>query len=239
MNVAALWHDLECGDYAEDLPLWRELAEEAGGPVLDVGAGTGRVTLHLAAAGIPVTALDTDAALLQALRRRADGLPIDTVVADARRFALGGRFSLVVVPMQTLQLLGGARGRDAFLRRALEHLRPGGLLAAAVADALACFDEQHPEPPPPALQDIGEVRYATRLLAVAEDRGRAVIHRRREVIGPGGRYARREVRLPLDRVDADAVAAQAARLGFLAEPRRAVPESETYLGSSVVVMRAP
>ena len=239
MNVEALWHDLECGDYAEDLPLWRELAEETGGPVLDVGAGTGRVSLHLAATGVPVTALDTDAALLEALRRRAGGLPVDTVVADARRFALGRRFSLVVVPMQTLQLLGGARGRDAFLRRALEHLRPGGLLAAAVADAMACFDEQHPEPPPPALQDIGDVRYATRLLAVAEDRGRAVIHRRREVIGPGGRYARRDVRLPLDRVDADAVAAHGAQLGFLAEPRRAVPESETYLGSGVVVMRAP
>jgi SAM-dependent methyltransferase len=239
MNLDALWHDLECGDYAEDLPLWRELAEETGGPVLDVGAGTGRVSLHLAAAGFPVAALDTDAALLAALRRRAAGLPVETVVADARRFALDRRFSLVVVPMQTLQLLGGARGRAEFLRRALEHLRPGGLLAAAVADAMGCFDEQHPEPPPPALQDIGDVRYATRLLAVAEDRGRAVIHRRREVIGPGGDYASRDVRLPLDRVGADAVAAQAARLGFLAEPQRAVPESETYLGSSIVVLRAP
>ena len=239
MNVEALWHDLECGDYGEDLPLWRDLAEEAGGPVLDVGAGTGRVSLHLAAAGVPVVALDTEAALLTALRRRAAGLPVGTVVADARRFSLGRRFSLVVVPMQTLQLLGGARGRAAFLRRALAHLRPGGLLAAAVADAMDCFDERHPEPPPPALRDIGDVRYATRLLAVAEVRGRAVIHRRREIIGPGRRYACRDVRLPLDRVPAAAVAAQAERLGFRAEPQRSVPESEAYLGSSVVVLRAP
>ena len=34
-----LWHDLECGSYAEDLPLWHELAGTAPGPVLDVGAG--------------------------------------------------------------------------------------------------------------------------------------------------------------------------------------------------------
>jgi SAM-dependent methyltransferase len=239
MNLEALWHDLECGDYAEDLPVWRALAGEAGGPVLDVGAGTGRVSLDLAAAGVPVVALDAEGALLAALRRRAAGLAIDTVVADARRFALARTFSLVVVPMQTLQLLGGSRGRAAFLRRARDHLRPGGLLAAAVADAMGCFDDEHPLPPPPAARDIGGVRYATRLLAVVEDRGHAVIHRRREVIGPGRRYACRDVRLPLDRVSADAVAAQAARLGFVAEPHRSVPETEQYLGSTVVVLRAP
>jgi ubiquinone/menaquinone biosynthesis C-methylase UbiE len=48
VNLAALWHDLECGDYRDDLPSWRSLAATAGGPVLDVGAGTGRVTLDLA-----------------------------------------------------------------------------------------------------------------------------------------------------------------------------------------------
>jgi hypothetical protein len=42
MNLDAAWHDLECGAYAEDLPLWRMLAGTVGGPVLDVGAGTGR-----------------------------------------------------------------------------------------------------------------------------------------------------------------------------------------------------
>ena len=90
-----------------------------------------------------MVALDADAALLEALEQRAAGLPVETVVADARRLALGRRFSLVLVPMQTLQLLGGPRGRAAFLRRALDHLEPGGLLAAAVADAMDCFDEEH------------------------------------------------------------------------------------------------
>jgi SAM-dependent methyltransferase len=239
MNLDALWHDLECGAYAEDLPLWRALAAEAGDPVLDVGAGTGRVTLDLAAHGAEVVALDADAPLLEALRRRAAGLAVETVAADARRFALGRQFALVVVPMQTLQLLGGAAGRAAFLRCALAHLRPGGLLAAAVADALDCFDDEHPLPPPPAACDIVDVRYATRLLAVTDEGGRAVLHRRREVIGPGGRYACRDLRLPLDRVSADAVAAEAAGLGFAAEPHRHVAETEDYLGSTVVVVRAP
>ncbi len=48
------WHDLECGGYAIDLELWRELAAQAGGPVLDVGAGTGRVALDLARGGVAV-----------------------------------------------------------------------------------------------------------------------------------------------------------------------------------------
>src|SRR6185295_9885159 len=102
MNLDALWHDLECGAYGEDLPMWRALAAEAGGAVLDVGAGTGRVTLDLASRGVRVVALDVDAPLLDALRHRAGGLPVETVVADARSFAVDRRFALVIVPMQTL-----------------------------------------------------------------------------------------------------------------------------------------
>src|SRR3954463_12342373 len=148
VNLAALWHDLECGEYREDLPAWRTLAAETGGPVLDVGAGTGRVTLDLAARGVPVVGLDTEAALLDALEHRAGGLPVETVVADARELAVARRFALVILPMQTLQLLGGARGRAGFLRRARVHLEPGGVVAAALGDAVDCFDEEHELPPP-------------------------------------------------------------------------------------------
>jgi SAM-dependent methyltransferase len=235
VNVDALWHDLECGDYREDLPLWRALAAECGGPVLDVGAGTGRVTLDLAARGLAVVALDIDPALLAALEHRAAGLPVETVVADAREFSLGRRVALVVAPMQTLQLLGGRAGRAAFLHCALAHLQPGGRVAAAVADALDCFDEEHALPPPPDARWIVDVRYASQLLAVTEDGGRAAIHRRREIDGHGPE----DVIVHLDRVSADEVATEAAELGFIIEPFREVPETDRYLGSTVVVLRAP
>jgi SAM-dependent methyltransferase len=239
MTLDALWHDLECGAYAEDLPLWRTLASEAGGPVLDVGAGTGRVTLDLAARGVTVVALDADASLMEALRHRAAGLPVETVVADAREFALGRRFSLVLAAMQTLQLLGGPRGRAAFLRRALEHLQPGGLLAAALADAVECFDDEHDAPPPPDATEIAGVRFASQLLAVEDEGGRAAIHRRREIVGPGDRYESEDAVVRLDRVAPGEVAAEAGRLGFVSEPVLFVPETDEYLGSTVVVLRAP
>ena len=61
------WHDVEHGSYDADLPLWRQLADATGGPVLDLGAGTGRVSVDLAAQGHDVVALDSDPELLAEL----------------------------------------------------------------------------------------------------------------------------------------------------------------------------
>ena len=235
MNLAAVWHDLECGGYTEDLALWRELADRTGGPLLDIGAGTGRVTLELATRGVEVVALDSSPPLLAALARRGEGLPISTTLADARYFRLDRQFSLILVPMQTLQLLGGPSGRAAFLRCARAHLSSGGLLAAALADAMDCFDDEHELPPPAQARTILGVLYSSRLLRVVEDRGRAAIYRRREI----DRGETQEVVVHLDRVSAEQVVAEAREVGFIPEPSLHIEETEQYLGSTVVVLRAP
>jgi SAM-dependent methyltransferase len=232
-----LWHDLECGGYDVDLPLWRELADREGSPVLDVGAGTGRVALDLARRGHEVVALDRDAALLGALRERADGLPVTAVEADARSFDLGRRFPLILVPMQTIQLLGGPDGRARFLRCARAHLAPGGLLAAALADALEAFDAEHDVPPLPDLREVAGVVYASRPVAVRDLGDRAAIERVREIVtGDGTRTVTDDV-VELDRVDPATLAAEAAAFDLRAEAPRRLEPTLAYVGSTVVMLR--
>jgi SAM-dependent methyltransferase len=232
-----IWHDIECGSYDLDLPLWRELATTEGSPVLDVGAGTGRVTLDLARRGHEVVALDCSAELLDALRERAAGLEVTTVAADARDFAIDRRFPLIVVPMQTLQLFGGADGRARFLQRTREHLAPGGLVAVALADALECFDEEHDQPPPPDFREVGGVVYASRPVAVRDVGGRAAIDRVREIVAADGTLTTEENVVELDRVDPDELEDEAAALGLRAEPARRIPQTLEYVGSTVVMLR--
>jgi SAM-dependent methyltransferase len=233
-----VWHDVECGGYVEDLPLWRELAAWHGGPILDVGAGTGRVAIDLARAGYDVVALDTEAALLAALEQRAAGLPVTTVRADARAFAIDGRrFTLVLVPMQTLQLLGGRAGREAFLRRARAHLAAGGLLAIALADALEGVDDEHTAPPLPDVRTVDGVVYASHPVGLRDQGDRVAIERIRETIGPGGRRTAADDVVLLDRVTASALEREATPLGFTALPPRRIAETDEYVGSTVVMLR--
>jgi SAM-dependent methyltransferase len=232
-----LWHDIECGGYDLDLPLWRELADREGSPVLDVGAGTGRVALDLARRGHEVVALDRDPALLDALRERAGDLAVSTVAADARDFALERRFALVIVPMQTLQLLGGRAGRARFLERARDHLASGGLLAVALADALDAFDADHDLPPVPDLREVGGVVYASRPVAVRDLGDRAAIERVREVVALDGTRTVSDDVVELDRVDADELAVEAAAFGLRAQAPRRIAATLEYVGSTVAMLR--
>ncbi|MEJ7714714.1 MAG: class I SAM-dependent methyltransferase [Thermoleophilaceae bacterium] len=133
---AAAWHDVECSSYDADLGLWRELAAGRGGPILDLGAGTGRVALDLAARGHEVTAVDIDPELVAACdeRARARSLPVTGVVGDARSLELDAPHPLAILPMQVAQLMGSDEGRRQMLRALLDVLSPGGLVAIALAD---------------------------------------------------------------------------------------------------------
>lgn len=238
-----LWHDLECGHYAEDLPLWRELAAQAAGPVLDLGAGSGRVSLELARAGHAITALDLDPLLLAALRERAAaaGVRVDTVHADARDFAcaLAGReFALVLAPMQTIQLLGGSAGRASLLRDARACMRPGGLLACALADALEGFDAEHTEPPLPDVLERDGWVFASQPVAVRPERDGTTIERIRQTVSPQGARTAEGDAIRLDRLDADTLEAEGLAAGFRSADRRFVEMTDEHVGSEVVLLRA-
>jgi SAM-dependent methyltransferase len=236
--VSVIWHDLECGAYTEDLPLWRALASELGDPVLDVGAGTGRVALDLARGGHRVIALDRDPLLLAELRRRAGGVELQTVLADAREFDLDASVALCLVPMQTIQLLGGAEGRAAFLVRARLHLRDGGMLAIAIAELLECFDVREGAVAP--LPDICErdgVVYSSQPTAIRADRVGFVLERRRETITAAGQRSVEDDTIRLDRVAPVELEREATAAGLIPAGRRIVPQTPDYSGSTVVLLR--
>lgn len=218
MNAVA-WHDLECGAYTADLPLWRELA---AGPVLDVGAGTGRVALDLARRGHRVVALDIDAELLAELGRRAAGLEVETVCSAAEDLALPERFGSILVPMQTIQLM---HDREAFLRAARSHLKPGGLLAAAIVEELEPFEGAIP----PADTHGSLVSQPTAVRVLAD-----VV--RLERLRDDGRRAEENV-IELARISAADLEAEGERAGFTVEPARHIPETDEHVSTTVVTLR--
>jgi len=237
--MSVVWHDLECGGYVADLPLWRSLAAEHGDPVLDVGAGTGRVALDLARAGYRVTALDHDPALIEELTRRAGELAVETIIADARRFELGARFPLCIAPMQTVQLLGGRAGRRQFLSCALSHLRQGGVLAIAISEALQLYEVADGGPAPlPDTRELEGVVYWSQPTAIRADSDSFVLERRRETISAAGARKVEHDAIRLDRIDARTLEDEARAVGLEPAARASVPETQDYAGSTVVMLRA-
>ena len=139
-DEAAALYDLVYERYDDDLSLYEEFARRGETPALELGAGSGRVALHLARAGFDIVALDSsrhmlarlEAALDDATRRR-----VRVVEADMRDFDLGETFDLVYCALDTFEHLLTTDDQLATLRCVARHLSPGGIFVAELRSLTA------------------------------------------------------------------------------------------------------
>ncbi|PYE53497.1 class I SAM-dependent methyltransferase [Deinococcus yavapaiensis] len=128
--LAALY-DLQYATYRDDLHFYARLARDVGGRVLELGAGSGRVTVHLARAGVDATGLELSADMLRYARARARDADVSPrfVEGDMRDFDLGESFDLVIAPFNAFMHLYSTGDQLAALRAVRRHLAPRGRLA--------------------------------------------------------------------------------------------------------------
>ena len=131
-------YDLFYADIEDDLEMYLGFAERTGGPILELGAGTGRVSIALAEAGHTVVGLElSDDMRAIAQQKIAEAQLTDRVrmvTGDMRRFKLDQHFGLVIAPINTFLHNLTLDDQLATLSSIKKHLRPGGLLV------LDCFN---------------------------------------------------------------------------------------------------
>jgi SAM-dependent methyltransferase len=151
-RALARLYDVDLVDDPGDLDLYLALAQRTGGPVLELGAGTGRIALPLAAAGYDVTAVDLDPAMLDRARTALAkaGQPtagrVELVEADLLdlRLPAAGTFTLAIIALNTIFLLATRERQRQAVRTLAGHLAPGGIAVVDIwlpdTDDLARFD---------------------------------------------------------------------------------------------------
>jgi SAM-dependent methyltransferase len=143
-------YDLDLVDDPGDLDLYLALADRAGGPILELAVGTGRLAIPLAEAGHAVTGVDLDPAMLARARERAARTTarerVTLVEADlvGLRLPDAGRFGLAFIALNSLLVLPSRSAQRAALLTLAEHLAPGGLAVVDVwlpdAEDLSRYD---------------------------------------------------------------------------------------------------
>jgi SAM-dependent methyltransferase len=253
MNEAAIWQQVEFGSYSADLTLWAELADAAEGPVLELGAGAGRVALHLADRGNQLLALEQDPGLLRELESRAkkQAVGISAVRADLTSPAdlrLPRRPSLVIGPLHVIQLLDGA-GRLALLSRLGDLVAPGATLALTVVDESTLLSagtaanitggHQNRRRIMPDMQEVDGWVFSSEPLWVQVSDDSLTVRRIRERVSPEGKVERRVHDELLYRVSPERLELEGEGVGLVPAGRRQISYGPDEADSTVVLLEAP
>jgi SAM-dependent methyltransferase len=126
-DAIARVYDPWSASVVEDVPFYVEEAVRSGGPVLELGVGTGRIAVPIAAAGLDVVGVDLSAGMLDVARERAElaGVAIDLRHGDMRDPPVEGRFPLVICPFRSLLHMETDRDRRLALRAVSSRLTTG------------------------------------------------------------------------------------------------------------------
>ena len=129
--MAEFW-DLFRGDTStwDDRFFYLDAVKKYGGPVLDVGCGTGRILLDFMQQGIDIDGVDNSPEMLALLRKKAEELNLNPAVyqQEMHRLDLPRKYQTILVPSSSFQLLLDEKLPPAAIRRFYEHLLPGGVL---------------------------------------------------------------------------------------------------------------
>jgi len=115
-----------------DIAFFVEAAVESGGPVLEVGCGTGRVLIPIARAGVDIAGLDGSPHMLAECRQQLDNEPdvvrsrVHLVQSDMRQFDLARQFALITIPFRPFQHLLTVGDQLACLEAIHRHLADEG-----------------------------------------------------------------------------------------------------------------
>jgi predicted O-methyltransferase YrrM len=240
----AIWQQVEFGSYAVDLSLWRELADTADGPVLELGAGAGRVSLHLAEAGADVIAVERDSEVAAQLDASATerGLSISVVVADLGAPAdlrLPAKPGLAIGPLHLIQELDGA-ARPALLGRLSELMAPGGTAALTVVDESTLLSAGTAATQIlPDMRELDGWVYSSEPLWVQVGDAVLTVRRLRERVSPQGQMERTVHDDVLHRVSPDRLELEGEEAGLRRAGRRQLSSGPNEADSTVVLLEAP
>jgi SAM-dependent methyltransferase len=160
-----------------DVPFYVAEAAHAGGDVLELGCGTGRILLPIARAGGTIAGLDASPAMLERCRAKVDGEPeavrrrVTLYEGDVCDFDLGRRFQLVVAPFRVMQHLVAVDDQLRFLDAVGRHLAPGGRFVFDVFNPsfpkmVSRDGQEHEDTPETPLPDGRIMRRGSRVTGV-------------------------------------------------------------------------
>ena len=230
-----IWHEVECGSYAADLSLWEQLADKAHGTILDLGCGCGRVALQLARRGHSVVGLDANSGFAAELGRVGAALSVEAVTGDARDFELDAEFTLVLAPMQLVQLFANRDQRAGCLRSVAGHLAPGGLAAFAIVESMPVPVDA--SPPLPDVREVDGWVYSSLPIETLAQDGEIRVRRLRQTVSPDGELTEEIDEVVLQALDADALEDGARQSGLRPAGRRPIPPTDAHVGSTVVLLQ--